>query len=162
MASCTAGETVFGGGCDWGYIVHYGNRVGGNYQPGGNSSQPAVPASYKSQKFLGQFGFDLSPDSNVEFRYRRLDDTNTQYALQFFDVDYMGADAYSVHYNWEDPCGSGTLSAMGWYSRSRMNGDTDPATRLAVRHDEPRGSLRWTITCGGTNTCTAEHSATTP
>ena len=120
-------ETVFGGGCDWGYIVHYGNRVGSDYEPGGNSSQPAVPASYKSQNFLGQFGFDLSPDSKIEFRARRLDDTGTQYALQFFDVDYMGSDAYSLHYNWEDPCGSGTLSAMGWYSRSRMNGDTDAA-----------------------------------
>jgi len=119
-------ETVFGGGCDWGYIVHYGGRVGSDYDPGGNSTQGPVPASYKSQSFLGQFGFDLSPDSNLEFRIRRLDDTGLQYALQFFDVDYMGADSYSVHYNWTDPCGGGTLSAMGWYSRSRFHGDTDP------------------------------------
>ena len=126
-------------GCDWGYIVHFGDRVGGDYEPGGNSSQPSVPASYKSQSFLGQVGFDLSPDSNVEFRYRRLDDTDTQYALQFFDVDYMGADAYSVHYNWEDPCGSGTLSAMGWYSSQPVPRRHPTWRTLAIRHNESRG-----------------------
>ncbi len=120
-------ETVYGGGSDWGYIINYGNRVGGDYDPGGNSTQPAVPGSYKSQSLLGQVGFDLSPESNLEFRFRRLDDTDTEYPLQFFDVDYMGVDAYSLHYDSEDPCGCGTFSMMGWYSRSRFHGDTFPA-----------------------------------
>ena len=119
-------QTVAGGSCDWGYIINYGGRVGGDYDPGGNSVQPPIPGSYKSQSLLGQVGFDLSPESSLEFRFRRLDDTGIEYPLQFFDVDYLGVDAYSLHYDREDACGDGTTSAMVWYSRSRFHGDTFP------------------------------------
>ena len=119
-------QTVIGGGTDWGYIFNYGNRVGGDYNPGGNSNLPPVPGSYASQSLLGQIGFDLTENSSLEFRFRRLDDTDTEYPLQFFDVDYMGVEAYSLKYKREDPCGRGTFSAMGWYSRSGFNGNTLP------------------------------------
>ena len=146
-------ETVYGGGCDWGYIINYGNRVGGDYQPGGNSTQPAVPGSYKSQSLMGQVGFDLSPESNLEFRFRRLDDTDTEYPLQFFDVDYMGVDAYSLHYNSEDPCGCGTFSMMGWYSRSRFHGDTYPQQPNSPYYSVARvnAALNDAIPATGTN-----------
>lgn len=119
-------QTALGGGSDWGYIFNYSHRVGGDYEAGGAAGLPPVPGSYKSRSLLGQIGFDLSPQSSIEFRFRRLDDTDIQYPLQFFDVDYLGADAYSIHYDREDSYGSGTFSAVGWYSLSRFHGDTFP------------------------------------
>jgi outer membrane receptor protein involved in Fe transport len=114
--------TVFGGGIDWGYIVAYGNRTGNDYASG---DQTKIPASYHNQNFLGQFGFDLQPDTRVEFRYQRLDQTNTEYAGQFFDVNFLKTDAFSVTFVDEDPCAWYTrFRAEAWYNQTDFAGDT--------------------------------------
>ena len=119
-------ETALGGGADWGYIIGYTAATASAYAPGNASLQTNVPGSFRSQGFVGQFGFDLTENSVVEFRYRRLDDTDVAYPLQFFDVDAQSGDALSLHYKHEDPYGYTTTRVMGWYTRSRMSGDTVP------------------------------------
>jgi outer membrane receptor protein involved in Fe transport len=116
-------DTVYGGGSDWGFAVNYGNRVGSDYKSGNGRK---IPGSYSAQNFLGQLGFDLSEDSRIEFRYNRVDQTDTEYAGQFFDVDFLGSDAYSLNLVHEDPGHPwDRLVIGGWYNRTRFVGSTD-------------------------------------
>ena len=116
--------TAWGGNTNWGYVVSYGNRTGADYRPGGNSIYPRIPASYHLQNFLGQFGLRLGPDSQIEFRYQRLDQTDSEYAGQFFDLDLLVTDAWSAKYTHQDSCNCSKLEIEGWYNRSPYLGDT--------------------------------------
>ncbi len=116
--------TAFGGNSNYGYVFSYTNRVGGAYQAGSNSGLPWVPTSFHMQSMLGQFGFDIDPYSRVEIRYNRVDQPNTEFAAQIFDIDYLGTDAISINYIQEDPSGCEELRVAGWFNRTRFNGDT--------------------------------------
>jgi iron complex outermembrane recepter protein len=115
-------ETVFGGGPDWGFVFNYGNRKGSDYLAGNGRE---IPASYQSQNFLWQSGIDLDDESQLEFRFNRLDQTDTEYAAQFFDIDFLVTDAFSLTYQRE---GTGRLwdrlKLEGWYNRTHFAGDT--------------------------------------
>ena len=115
-------DTIYGGNSDYGYIVNYGNRTGIDYQAG--NGQP-IPASYHAQTFFGQFGFDLTEDSKIDFRYQRLDQTETEYAAQFFDVNFLVTDSFTVSYVSEDPCDCSRWELESWYNRTRFAGDTE-------------------------------------
>lgn len=114
--------SLFGGGSDWGYIFAYGNRTGNDYRSGNGTN---IPASYLNQNFRGQIGFDLTPDVNLEFRYQRLDQTNTEYAGQFFDVRFLKTDAFSLRYVDESPDALySRFMVEGWYNQTVFAGDT--------------------------------------
>ncbi len=115
-------ETVFGGGPDWGFVFNYGNRKGSDYLAG-NGQQ--IPSSYHAQNFLWQSGVDLDDSSQLEFRYNRLDQVDTEYAAQFFDVDFLVTDGFSVAYLHQgDGLPWDHLKLEGWYNRTRFAGDT--------------------------------------
>lgn len=112
--------TVYGGGSDWGFIGHYGSRTGSDYRSGDNT---LIPSSYHNQSKLAQLGFDLTNHSSIEVRYDRLDQTDTEYALQFWDIDFLGSDSTSVRYVDVDP--GGVFSQVNvdlWYNRTRYYG----------------------------------------
>jgi iron complex outermembrane recepter protein len=123
--------SVYGGNDFWGYRMHYGNRTGSDYRSGDGT---LVPSSYQSQTFLGQTGFDLSPHSRLEFRYQHLDQSDTEYALQFFDVDYLGSNAYSLSYINEDPTARWTrMRFETWHNITTFHGDNQNASKTPVR-----------------------------
>ncbi len=116
-------ETIYGGGADYGYIVNYGNRNGSDYRSGGDSVN--IPATYHNRNYLGQFGFDLSPEDSLEVKYNRLDQSDTEYPGQFFDVRFLTTDATSVNFVHQDDCACWSRFAIGgWYNRTRFAGDT--------------------------------------
>ncbi|MDZ4783231.1 MAG: TonB-dependent receptor [Planctomycetia bacterium] len=116
-------ETIYGGGADYGYIMNYGNRNGSDYRSGGDTID--IPATYHNRNYLGQFGFDLSPEDSVEVKYNRLDQSDTEYPGQFFDVRFLTTDATSVNFVHADESSCWTRFAMsGWYNRTRFAGDT--------------------------------------
>jgi iron complex outermembrane receptor protein len=117
-----ARETVYGGDSDYGYIFSYGYRNGADYDSG-SSAAPPIPGSYKAHNVLAQVGFDLAADSRVEMRYQRLDQSDTQYPGQFFDVDQLQTDLYQMTFVDEDSCNPWTrLYAVGYYHRTPMFG----------------------------------------
>lgn len=118
-----ARETIYGGGADYGYIFNYGNRNGSDYRSGGDTVD--IPATYHNRNYLGQFGFDLSPEDSVEIKYNRFDQSDTEYPGQFFDVRFLNTDAASVNFVHADDssCWSG-LKLSGWYNRTRFAGNT--------------------------------------
>ena len=125
-------ETVYGGSCNWGFIVNYGNRTGADYRPGGNADLNRIPASYQDQSFLGQLGYDLSENSRIEFRYTRLDQVDTEYAAQFFDINALMSDSFSATYTRTNPYNDSVFKAEAWYNRTRFSGDTNNPSKRAV------------------------------
>lgn len=116
-------STALGGGSDYGYIVNYGNLNGSDYQTGSPSID--IPSSYHNRYYLGQFGFDLSPEDSIEVKYNRLDQSDTEYAGQFFDVSFLTTDGASATYVHEDDCSCWSrVTIGGWYNRTRFAGDT--------------------------------------
>ena len=121
-------SSAFGGGADWGYVFSYGNRTGNDYASGDATK---IPASYHNQNVLGHIGFDLTPDSNIEFRYQRLDQTDTEYAGQFFDVRFLKTDALSINYVDESPSALYTrLAVDAWYNETLFAGDTTSPSKI--------------------------------
>jgi len=129
-------ETVYGGSSNWGFIFNYGNRTGADYRPGSNAELSRIPGSYHDQSFLGQIGYDLSENCKIEFRASRLDQTDTEYAGQFFDVGYLVTDSFSATLTRVDPCRASEFKAEAWYNRSRFAGDT----RNPSKRSSPTGS----------------------
>jgi iron complex outermembrane receptor protein len=115
--------TAMGGGADYGYIFNYGNRNGSDYQSG--SPDIDIPSTYHNRNYLGQFGFDLSPDDSLEVRYNRLDQSDTEFPAQFFDVRFLTTDAASANFVHEDDSSCWSRFALGgWYNRTRFAGNT--------------------------------------
>lgn len=117
-------STLYGGSANYGYVFSYSNRTGNDYDIGSQGPINSVPSSYHNQNFWGQFGFDLSPCSNIEVRYQRLDQVDTEYAAQFFDVRYLVTDGFSIAYNHQSPEWDRQFSTEVWYNRTRFEGDT--------------------------------------
>jgi outer membrane receptor protein involved in Fe transport len=114
-------EAVYGGNTDYGFNVSYGNRIGGDYDAGNGLN---IPASYFAQNYVGVVGLDLTPTASVEFRFQRLDQSDTEAAAQFFDINQLRSDSYSLAYVAQDPTGFGSFKTEGWYSRTDFDGDT--------------------------------------
>ncbi|MEX2176504.1 MAG: TonB-dependent receptor [Pirellulaceae bacterium] len=123
-------DTFTGAGENHGFITHFGMRSGSDYRAGNGQ---LIPSSYNSQNALLQLGYDLSDYSKIEFRYSRLELRDTEYALQFFDIDDLATDSYNVNYREEDP-GTGEISvAQVWYNYTRFNGDNQNGSKLEQR-----------------------------
>jgi outer membrane receptor protein involved in Fe transport len=124
--------SVYGGSDFWGYRVHYGNRTGSDYESGDGT---LIPSSYQSHTFMGQVGFHITDYSRMEFRYQHLDQNDTEYALQFFDVEYLGTNSYSLSYINEDPTASWTrLRFETWHNITQFKGDNQNESKTPVRN----------------------------
>jgi hypothetical protein len=116
-------DTIYGGAERYGFSVTYGHRVGSDYRAGDGLR---IPSSYNVGNVLGQVGFDLRNDSRIEFRYQNMNERDTEYAAQFFDVDSLVTNAFSLAYT--------KGQRMIWRVWKRMPGITrpaSPATRAA-------------------------------
>lgn len=123
-------QTVLGGGPDFGFIVSYGLRTGSDYTAGNGEK---VPSSYRNQNLLAQFGFDLADQSRFEITYQLLDQGNTEYCGQFFDIAALDMDAVNLRYVNESPeAGWSRLQVEGWFHRTAFAGNTRNASKAAI------------------------------
>ncbi len=149
-------ETVFGGGSNYGFRLSYGHRRGSDYHSGDDL---AIPSSYENRDLWGEFGFDVNPHRRVEFTYQRLDQTDTEYPGQFFDVNFLTTYGFELRLIDEDPCAVWTkLSIDTWYNRTQFAGDTSGKrlphfpviTRIESALDNELGNNPGTSTLNGT------------
>jgi iron complex outermembrane receptor protein len=127
-------DTVWGGNQNYGFILNYGNRTGSDYTAGNGTR---VPTSYHDQNVTAQFGWNLNEDSRVELRYSRLDRTDVEYALQFFDVNFMGTDSVSAAFISTEFFGGAETRVDTWYNRTRFFGDTSGAGKRSTYGGNP-------------------------
>jgi outer membrane receptor protein involved in Fe transport len=114
-------QNLWGGSEDWGFRVGYGHRTGNDYLTGDGTG---IPASYKSRDVDVALGFDLSPDSHLEFSYLRLDQTDVEYPGQAFDMDFLVTDGYDLTYILENQAYFDYLTLDTWYNRTRFEGNS--------------------------------------
>ena len=117
-------DTYYGGNSDYGFIVSYGSRTGNDYSPGGNSPISTVPSRYDNQNYHAQFGYDLSPDSDIELRFAGMAQADTDYAAQFFDVNSLVTNGFNLAYNYESPMWHRTTRIEAWVNATNFDGDT--------------------------------------
>lgn len=120
---------AFGGSSDWGYVINYTDRTGADYRSGGDATWARIPSSYRVQSYLGQIGFDLSPELSVEFRFSQIDQSDTEYAAQIFDILEAPTTAFNLALVYEDPYGSQSHRVEAWNNRSHYLGDTRSASK---------------------------------
>jgi iron complex outermembrane receptor protein len=113
-------QTVWGGSSDWGFRMSYGHRTGNDYDDGDGDS---IPSSYNARDVDTAFGYELSQDSHIEFGFRRLDQTNTEYPGEVFDIDFLVTDGYNLRYTMENQCYYDRLVVESWYNRTRFEGN---------------------------------------
>lgn len=122
--------TAYGGGSDYGYILHYGYRKGSNYVAGNGQS---IPSSYQSQNVLMQFGFDWDACNTTEIRYNHLNMGDTEYALQFFDISSLKTNALNVINTTTDPCDGSIWTNQVWTNATDFRGNNAAAGKENVR-----------------------------
>jgi outer membrane receptor protein involved in Fe transport len=121
--------SVWGGASNWGYRVGYGHRTGNDYNTGGAANgtffQPtSVPSSYNSRDFDVALGFDIDPDSSLEFHYLRLDQTGVEFPGLVFDINALMTDGFDLTYVKVDQPTYDRFEVEGWYNQTRFHGDT--------------------------------------
>jgi len=115
-------ETVYGGGRDWGFRFSYGDRKGSDYEAGNDLK---IPSSYHNQDFWGELSYDINPYQRIDFAFQRLDQTDTEYPGQFFDVDFLATYGFETQVVDEDPSAPWSKLVVGaWHNRTRFAGDT--------------------------------------
>ena len=130
-------EIAEGADSNYGFRFAYGDRQGSNYRSGDNFM---IPSGYHNRDESGDFGFDLTPYRHVEFSFNRLDQTNTDYPGEFFDIRWLGTYGLNVRLTDENPMAPWTKMSVGaWYNRTDFVGDTshksDPNFPIIPRVD---------------------------
>lgn len=113
-------ETLWGGSADWGFRVGYGLRSGNDYESGNGTD---MPSSYHTGDLDSAFGMDLSPDSRIQVGYLRLDEHDTEFPGEVFDVNWLVTDAFNLHYELENQPRFDLLTVDTWYNRTRFEGN---------------------------------------
>jgi iron complex outermembrane receptor protein len=119
-------ETVYGGNSNWGFRMSYGDRAGSDYRSGDNI---LIPSGYHNRDAVGDLSFDLNPYQHIDISYNRLDQTDTEYPCQFFDVNALTSYGFNGRIVDEDPSAPWSrLLVEGWYNRTYFRGDTTGKT----------------------------------
>jgi outer membrane receptor protein involved in Fe transport len=125
-------QSIWGGSSDYGFRLGYGHRIGNDYEDGDGVN---MPSSYKIRDVDSAIGVDLSDCSHIEFGYLRLDQTDTEFPGQVFDISYLVTDGYNLRYTLEDQSCFDKLIVDSWYNRTRFEGD---AQRAGKRRQIPQ------------------------
>jgi iron complex outermembrane recepter protein len=113
-------QSVWGGGQDWGYRLAYGIRAGSDYSAGDGSK---VPSSYNAQDVDYAVGFNLTPDTKIEFRGLRLHQHDLEFAGNQADLNRLDTDAYSLRFLAEKQEYFDHLALDLWYNRTAGDGN---------------------------------------
>ena len=117
-------QVVWGGDSLTGYRLGYGHRTGNDYETGGGLE---MPSSYNSRDVDFAMGFNITPTSQLEFSYLRLDQTGVEFPGQAFDINWLVTDAFEVVYDSELSGFFDDLELETWHNRTRFEGDNSRA-----------------------------------
>lgn len=113
-------QGFWGGDGMWGFRGGYGHRGGSDYETGAGDS---LPSSYKSRQVDLALGGMITPDSTIDFQYLRLDQTDLEFPGQFFDINALVTDSYSLTYVLKNRMYYDSLTVDGWFNETNFYGD---------------------------------------
>jgi iron complex outermembrane receptor protein len=126
-------QTVTLGTENSGMRVGYGDRGGVDYERGDGR---LVASGYRSADWDFAYGYDFSPDSRLEFNYQRVDQTDVELPAQYFDIDFLVADGFSLRYTLENQCNFDRLRVDTWWNRTRFGGNEENLNKPGVEVNE--------------------------
>ncbi|MEX2186709.1 MAG: TonB-dependent receptor [Pirellulales bacterium] len=122
-------QSFSGGDETQGIRVGYAERGGVDYESGDGF---LVASGYHSHDWDLAYGWDVGPDSQLEFMYQRVDQTDVELPAQYFDVDYLVADGFSVRYTEECLGWADRFQVDTWWNRSRFAGNANNQSKQGV------------------------------
>lgn len=114
--------TLLGGGDTGGYYVNLGYRKGSDYQSGSGLD---IPSSYESLNLFAAYGHDIDDATRSETKFSFVDQGETEYAGQFFDVDSLKHHGITQAFDYFDDMSGLGGRVEAWYGNTAFNGDTD-------------------------------------
>ena len=115
-------NTLYGGAANYGYLVNYGYRNGADYRAGNGQR---IPASYNSQNVTAQVGFHLDTHTRLETRFDYLLQGQTQIPGQFFNIDRLQTNSFSVSlHDYENEDAWIRMRLDGWYNETPLQAST--------------------------------------
>jgi outer membrane receptor protein involved in Fe transport len=133
-------QDVWGGDSDYGFRIGYDLMSGSDYRWGDGRQQ--LVSGYSAQNVYAAFGFDLSPDSGLEFRTIYQDLHNVFLPGQAFDIEHGYTESFTARYtlNNQDYFDRFTLDA--WYNESRFDGNNFlPAQQIQLFATNPSSAF---------------------
>ncbi|MCS7470751.1 TonB-dependent receptor [Stieleria sp. ICT_E10.1] len=118
--------TLFGGGESLGYFANVGYRKGSDYAAGDGL---LVPSSYDAFNLFTGIGYDIDDQTRSELRYTHIDQDNTEYAGQFFDVDDLKSDGLTHSLIHRDDRAGFAYRVDSWVNYTEFNGDTSNSSK---------------------------------
>src|SRR6202043_514387 len=88
-------QSFWGGNTDWGFRLTYDVNAAGDYVSGNGTK---LPSSYNNQFANFAFGFDLSRQESVEFRYLHVQQRDVLIPGLLTDVNSLATDAFTARY----------------------------------------------------------------
>ncbi|HMP03576.1 MAG TPA: TonB-dependent receptor [Gemmatales bacterium] len=123
-------QTVFGGGQDYGFRMTYLFNNGNNYLDGNGNE---VPSSFKSQFVDYAVGFDLTPNSKIEFNGLYVNQNDVLLPGMFLDIDRLITQAYSVRFTAVDQEYYDQKVVDIWYNYTWLRGNAQrPSKRQQI------------------------------
>ncbi len=116
--------TLLGGGERAGYFANVAYRNGSDYEAGNGLK---IPSSYDAFNIFSGVGIDLNDDTRMVTKFSHVNQGETEYAAQFFDVNQMthyGLTHSIIHQNEQSGFG---YRIDGWYNNTSFDGDTSQA-----------------------------------
>lgn len=114
--------TLMGGGDAGGYYANVSYRKGSDYEAGNGQD---IPSSYDAFNLFSAYGRDLTDNLKMETKFTLVDQGQTEYATQFFDVDQLNHYGLSHSFIYGNEQTGIGFRVDGWYANTTFNGDTD-------------------------------------
>jgi iron complex outermembrane receptor protein len=129
-------QSISGGDDVQGIRIGYAERGGVDYESGDDF---LVASGYHSHDWDLAYSWDTGPDSLLEFNYQRVDQTDIELPAQYFDVDFLVADGFSLRYTEENLSWADRFRIDAWWNRSRFSGNADNENKPGVLIGGPFG-----------------------
>lgn len=112
-------QSFQGGGPNAGWRIGYGHAGAVDYEAGDGT---LIGGSYKARDLDLAYGYDLSADSSLEFKYLRNDLTDVQLPGQVSDFEFLKSDGFDLKYVLENQERFDLFTMHGWYNQSSFAG----------------------------------------
>src|SRR5262249_34232224 len=121
-------QGVFVGDSNWGFRATYEFLTGNDYRAGNGQD---IAASYNSNNVNWALGFDLSPNSSLEFKGLRIHQQGVEFPGLYFDIRDLDTEAYNVRYTLVKQPYFDRMSVDAWYNTTVADGDTRNTAKQA-------------------------------
>jgi outer membrane receptor protein involved in Fe transport len=121
-------QSLWAGDSNWGARVTYNGLTGSDYKDGNGNY---IPSSYLSHNVSWAIGWDLTPDSSIEFKGQRVHQQGLEFPGLYFDVDNLDTESYSLRYTLRNQGFVDRLVIDTWYNTTVGTGSTAAGPKQA-------------------------------